>query len=433
MNHVSQYIDEFTIVDPKDVNKEALASAGIDRKNLKDLMFVDFMLAHDGTNDNRDEFYTDELDKNYGTAKMKALDWEHEDQRIIGHIYNAERIKNNEKMRDGVLARSAIYKYRFPEEAAEIKSRHEKGMLRFSIETYFTKAKCSVCGEEYEDPRDYCEHLRNRMYSDGVSRGLLNINFAGAGVVVDPADKDSRSIALAKKNNDETNSEEKVNKVNKTDGKKTDEQKKGLKPMSEITETPEFKNAVKAAIDVELEKLRLNGEVSDAQEKLDKAEAQIETLQEKAKADAETAKAELDKIKAEKEKVEKDFEDFKLEVAKKEKLRERLTKLDELNLDIAEAELKDLAESFANMEDAEWEKHLALYAKMAEKAKANEEDTEEEEVEDEKEDEEEKADADAEDAEEGDTDDEELPVENDEEKADASKKFNLTDILDKLE
>jgi hypothetical protein len=171
--------------------------------HTKDLMYIRLELCHANINRNKDQFLSEELQKSYKTIADKPINWEHTSE-VIGHIYSSEFVEYDKESKaevdiktDKIVAEGVVYKYKFPHRAKEIAKRHEGDNLFFSMETYFEKAKCSICGEEFENERDYCPHLAGR-YDKGseATRVLIGNLFSGVGCVGNPAD-DARGLAIA--------------------------------------------------------------------------------------------------------------------------------------------------------------------------------------------------------------------------------------------
>jgi len=196
----SNVIVKAELLDEDKVFEDALSKAGL--KKNKDLLYTTFKLCHVGSNENQDEFEFEELKNYYNTAKFKPIDWEHENDDIIGVVYDSEFVEEPKPEDDAVpyiRAFGVIYKSKFPDKAEEMKRRHEAGNLFYSMEVWFEKAACSECGKEFESSDVYCNHLRDRLENKTTSRKLRGITFGGAGVVVNPADKKASSLSIAKK------------------------------------------------------------------------------------------------------------------------------------------------------------------------------------------------------------------------------------------
>jgi hypothetical protein len=197
--HVVEIISKGSIFEPTDQDK---ALAGENHHNT-DIMHVKFELCHTGANKNKDGFINDEMEKGFSTAVYKPLNWEHTTENI-GVIYDAQ-IDKSESGSYTIVAKAKVWKHKHPERARAIAERYGDNNLYFSMETYFQKAKCSVCSEEFASQADYCDHLNARMQANAgqeVIRNLIGLNFVGAGVVKNPADIHSVGLALAKAEDD---------------------------------------------------------------------------------------------------------------------------------------------------------------------------------------------------------------------------------------
>lgn len=185
--------------------KQSLVKANKIDANSEDLLYLQFILCHEGVNANKDEFLLSELRDNSSSIKLKDINVEHSD-RIIGCIYDSNLIEDEAEasftfaggFKPHVVCSAVVYQFKFPEEAQEIRDRHASGTLRFSMETWFKKAECSVCSNKFESASNYCEHLKDRFSSSSeVSRKLRDITFCGAAVVKSPADKDAVGLSVA--------------------------------------------------------------------------------------------------------------------------------------------------------------------------------------------------------------------------------------------
>ena len=188
------------ILDPAALSDEFFIKAGI--KKNSDLLYTSYKMCHANTNDNKDAFEDEELSKNFDTAKFKPINIEHDDDEIVGTIYDAEYIKEPTKDDDDfpyVQSYGVIYKKKFPEVAAEVIKRHAEGNLFYSMEAWFDTAVCSECGEEFTASAEYCEHLNSRFEATAdTSRILRGITFGGCGIVEHPADKGATNLSMAR-------------------------------------------------------------------------------------------------------------------------------------------------------------------------------------------------------------------------------------------
>lgn len=208
---VTLYTPAILINEPTHPEALQLAMAK-DFKN-SDLMYTSFILVHAGRNGNRDTFYNNELEESYATPRNKPINVEHS-KLNIGVIYDSMYIKSSELSEahrqqyglgsdatDFIQCEGVIWKYKFPKESKEIQQRFQDKQLFFSMEVWFQKAQCSVCGEEFYREMDYCDHLVER-YSNkipAIERQLHGYNFGGAAIAKNPADKGAVGLALASK------------------------------------------------------------------------------------------------------------------------------------------------------------------------------------------------------------------------------------------
>jgi ribosomal protein S7 len=181
--------------------EKALSSKKVNKDN--DLMYLKFRFVHEGSNGNRDSFLKEELEDRHSTAIFKPLNWQHNEQKIVGTFYDTEIVSaedsGNGKL--GMNVYAVLYKWLFPDYAEEVRKRHANGTLFISMETWFDSAECSICGKKFAKASMYCDHLKNR-YAMGskVERILHGITFGGGGIVDTPADPDASALALAAQN-----------------------------------------------------------------------------------------------------------------------------------------------------------------------------------------------------------------------------------------
>ena len=177
-----------------------------------DLMFFKAVYLTSGANLNSTYFDKGELVKSIDTVANKAMDIEHEEQGIVGHIYAASFFKANsaEKIEpdkveqyDGsvdVVIAGVVYKDRFPELASEI----AKGEWFVSMETYYEAFDIMV-GEMLFDyntatsfgivdlvGKDVTLKKAEEVIAVGtVNKVVKNLHFSGGGFVKEPANPTS--------------------------------------------------------------------------------------------------------------------------------------------------------------------------------------------------------------------------------------------------
>lgn len=195
-NNITYLNTNVTLINqPTTQEGEAIAK----RLHTKDLMYVMFELCHANINRNHDEFLPKELYESHDTIIDKPINWEHTSE-VIGHVYNSQYVKHAEAdvntNTDKIICEGVVYKYKFPNRAKTMLERYEDKRLFFSMETYFEKAKCSICEKEFNWENEYCEHLKRRFDGSGAARILLGNLFGGVGCVSNPAD-DARGLSIA--------------------------------------------------------------------------------------------------------------------------------------------------------------------------------------------------------------------------------------------
>jgi hypothetical protein len=211
-------------VERKSKSRElAMASVIEFPKNKQpDLMYFSAILVSSGENLNHAYFLPSELVLAENTIVNKAVDREHVEDEVIGHIYDRIYLDKNGKLLEledlsehasldtmdmDIAIAGIIYKNRFPVEAAEVK----QGEWAISMEAYFSDYDIKV-GDVVLTRKDAealgltADHVgqeaeitsANKIIAEGiVARVLRNIVFAGCGIVKDPANPDSVFLEAA--------------------------------------------------------------------------------------------------------------------------------------------------------------------------------------------------------------------------------------------
>lgn len=205
-----------------------------------DLMYFTAIYVSSGENLNNAFFEQQELVMAENTIINKALDIEHKEKDIVGHLYDKVFIdeKGNKLDIDGLKAMEAdklkdtnmhvaiagiIYKNRFPEIAKEVAD----GKWKVSMETYFkdfdikigdlvlTRKEAESVG--YKDVSSVIGK-EGKVFKSGkeiasgtISRVLRGLNFSGCGLVENPANPPSVILEVA---GHKPNSEEDSGDVN---------------------------------------------------------------------------------------------------------------------------------------------------------------------------------------------------------------------------
>ena len=224
-----------------------------------DLLYFSAILVSSGENLNHAFFLPSELVLAEGTIVNKAVDREHAEEEVIGHIYDRvyldkkgrllklEDLDEQASLDDmdmDIAIAGIIYKNRFPQEAEEVKN----GDWCISMEAYYSDfdikigdimipkkdaealglIASDVVGKEAEVTDD-----TGKIIAEGnIARVLRNIIFAGCGIVKNPANPDSVFLEAANlKNEGET-----VSLVNITDKAEVEDLKVEITEPEEVEE-----------------------------------------------------------------------------------------------------------------------------------------------------------------------------------------------------
>jgi len=194
-----------------------------------DLLYFSAVFVSAGTNLNYAHFQPSELIKAEDTIVSKALDVEHKEEDIIGHIYDRAFIDgdgnkldieelankedaaaNKDNVNLHVVIAGVIYKNRFPNIAKEVSG----GKWKVSMECYFsdydvkvgnvimTKREAETLGLASEDDSIFgklAKIIKNKKeVAEGkIERVLRNIVFSGCGIVKKPANPPSVILETA--------------------------------------------------------------------------------------------------------------------------------------------------------------------------------------------------------------------------------------------
>jgi len=188
----------------------------------QDLQYIRSCLVSAGTNKNGAHFLSSEMMQAHNTVVNKAIDIEHEEERVIGHIYDcaylfkdgsqfdplkimADYEESQQDLDDldiDIAVAGVIHKMRFPEYAEEISN----GDWKVSMECYFkdfdikigstiiTRDEAQALGY---DPNELVGGFvkvvagQKALGKHIVARVLRNITFSGMGIVKNPANPHS--------------------------------------------------------------------------------------------------------------------------------------------------------------------------------------------------------------------------------------------------
>ncbi len=188
-----------------------------------DLQYISSVLVSAGTNKNGAHFLPSEMMKAHNTVVNKAIDIEHEEDRVIGHIYECAFLykdgskfdplqtmaeyqaagRDPEELDIDIAVAGVIHKLRFPEYADEITA----GDWKVSMECYFkdfdllvgsntiiTRDEATAIGD---DPNYLIGGFVKVIAGNKalgkylVARVLRDITFSGMGIVKNPANPHS--------------------------------------------------------------------------------------------------------------------------------------------------------------------------------------------------------------------------------------------------
>jgi hypothetical protein len=215
-----------------------------------DLMFFSGIFVSSGENLNHAYFMPSEMVKAANTISNKAIDIEHEESSIVGHIFSSKFIDRDGAELDlkkltsmnedqlnvmelDIIIGGILYRSRFPELSKEI----SKGEWKLSMETYFQdydiKIGEVVMSRKEAEALGYANEIigklakilkKGKEIAKGeVSRVLRDLLFSGCGVVKNPANPRSIILETAKKQTDKDEGAEIVIDLDKLDGTQLDD------------------------------------------------------------------------------------------------------------------------------------------------------------------------------------------------------------------
>jgi len=208
--------------------KEKGAVLAFPDEKQNDLQYIRSILVSAGTNKNGAHFMPSEMLNAHNTVVNKAIDIEHEEEKVIGHIYEcaflykdgeqfdpsqvlaeaAESGKDLDALDIDIVVAGVIHKMRFPELADEISD----GDWKVSMECYFkdfdikigdtiiTRQEAQMLGY---DPNELIGNFvkitanNKELGVHSAARVLRGITFSGMGIVKNPANPHSIILETA--------------------------------------------------------------------------------------------------------------------------------------------------------------------------------------------------------------------------------------------
>lgn len=193
-----------------------------------DLQYIRSILVSAGTNKNGAHFLPSEMMKAHNTIVHKAIDIEHDETKVIGHIYDCaflykdgesfdplklmaefkETSRNPDEMDIDIAIAGVIHKMRFPEYAEEI----SRGEWKVSMECFFRDFDIKVGNQIISrteavalgySPEDLIGGFvkvvagQKALGKHFVARVLRGITFSGMGIVKNPANPHSIVLETA--------------------------------------------------------------------------------------------------------------------------------------------------------------------------------------------------------------------------------------------
>ena len=215
--------DILPVVETVDLRKEVASVIDLPDKGDRqpDLSYFSSIFVSTGTNLNNAHFLASELVMAENTVVGKAVDVEHEEDQIIGHIYKCAFTDTSGNMLDTAKLRkmeiaslddqdmnieiaSVVYKTRFPEVAKEIINKKWKVSMEVYYKDYdilvgntiLTKDEAIACGFDVSKEENYGKVAKlvmaDKVVAEGkVVRVLRGLCFSGVGIVKNPANPPS--------------------------------------------------------------------------------------------------------------------------------------------------------------------------------------------------------------------------------------------------
>lgn len=207
------------IRDVSDLGELAVASD----EAQNDLLYIKFLLVSSGKNNNNDYFTVKDMLRSYKTPRDKHINWEHNHEKIIGHIKNSIITYNGTVLADseidkflsmdeppngqydiycsGVIYKSACSPFARRVIEAFGKNKGDYGYLSVSMEVLFKEWYYLVGDQVYDKEFAYqfapLHKVKKKFEGSDVLRVFKNYYFSGCGVVPKPGNNRSEILAIA--------------------------------------------------------------------------------------------------------------------------------------------------------------------------------------------------------------------------------------------
>jgi len=201
------------IIDAKELK---LTTADIGKEDFSDEDYLViksiFVTSRPYVNENKDSFKPEDLhsvaeSNQISNLKPGMLDVNHNfigygtviDKKIVpGKVIVGE----NEEEVVHLEVYSVLWAWRFPELAEQVKAWHKSGLLRFSMACKAESHECGTCGTVANRVEDYCEHLKNKTYSERI---LNKPKFYANSIITpdkQPADTNAKGLEVSEMDNE---------------------------------------------------------------------------------------------------------------------------------------------------------------------------------------------------------------------------------------
>lgn len=217
----------------EELKQEVASVVRFPQNKTPDMLFFSGVFVSSGENLNKAYFLPSELVKAHNTIEHKAIDIEHEESEIVGHIYSSAFVDQSgthlnveelnklnaselDAMNIDVVIAGILYKSRFPELAKEVKD----SKWKLSMETYYSdydvkvgnvimpRKQAEALGLASDDVLGRTAKILKRgveIATGEIARVLRNLLFSGCGLVKNPANPRSLILETANKKADTGN------------------------------------------------------------------------------------------------------------------------------------------------------------------------------------------------------------------------------------
>ena len=208
--------------------REKAAVLAFPEEKQNDLQYMRSILVSAGTNKNGAHFLPSEMLNAHNTVVNKAIDIEHDEQRVIGHIYECaflfkdgqqfdpkklladyqETSQDVDDLDIDILAAGVIHKMRFPELADEVSNGDWKVSMECFFKDFDIKIGNTIITRNEAETLGYNPHQliggfvkvtagQQELGKQFVARVLRSITFSGMGIVKNPANPHSIILETA--------------------------------------------------------------------------------------------------------------------------------------------------------------------------------------------------------------------------------------------